>query len=169
MAHAGRVFDRREWIASARRALDFIRSTMWQDGRLRATYKDGRAHLNAYLDDYAFLLAALIELMQVGFAPRDLEFAEDLAEVMLEQFEDRAAGGFFFTARDHETLIHRPKPGHDNPTASGNAMAAWALNRLSALTGETRYSDAAERALALFYPAMREHPSGFRRDGARAR
>jgi uncharacterized protein YyaL (SSP411 family) len=161
MAHAGRVFDRREWIASARRALEFVRGSMWQDGRLRATYKDGRAHLNAYLDDYAFLLAALIELMQVEFAPRDLEFAEDLAEVMLEQFEDRAAGGFFFTARDHEALIHRPKPGHDNPTSSGNAMAAWALNRLAALTGETRYSVAAERTLALFYPAMREHPSGF--------
>jgi uncharacterized protein len=161
MAHAGRVFNRRDWIASARGALEFIRGAMWQEGRLLATYKDGRAHLNAYLDDYAFLVAALIELMQAEFAPRDLEFAEDLAEVMLEQFEDRAAGGFFFTARDHETLIHRPKPGHDNPTSSGNATAAWALNRLAALTGETRYSDAAERTLALFFPAMREHPSGF--------
>jgi uncharacterized protein YyaL (SSP411 family) len=161
MARAGRVFDRPAWIASARRALEFIRGRMWQDGRLRATYKDGRAHLNAYLDDYAFLLAALIELMQAELTVRDLEFAEDLAEVMLEQFEDRALGGFFFTARDHETLIHRPKPGHDNPTASGNAVAAWTLNRLAALTGETRYSDAAERTLALFYSAMREHPSGF--------
>ncbi|MDX1375101.1 MAG: thioredoxin domain-containing protein [Burkholderiales bacterium] len=161
MAHAGRVFHRPAWVASARRALEFIRGTMWREGRLRATYKDGRAQLNAYLDDYAFLLAALIELMQAEFALRDLEFAEDLAEVMLEQFQDRAAGGFFFTARDHEALIHRPKPGHDNPTSSGNAMAAWALNRLAALTGETRYSDAAERTLELFYPAMREHPSGF--------
>ncbi len=161
MAHAGRVFDRPEWIASARRALEFIRGTMWQEGRLRATYKDGRAHLNAYLDDYAFLVAALIELMQVEFVLDELEFAEELAEVMLEQFEDRAAGGFFFTARDHEALIHRPKPGYDNPTSSGNAMAAWAFNRLAALTGETRYSDAAERTLALFFPAMRERPSGF--------
>ncbi len=161
MVHAGRVFDRPEWITSSRRALEFIRGAMWKDGRLLATYKDGRAHLNAYLDDYAFVLAALLELLQVEFSERDLEFAEDLAEVMLEQFEDRAAGGFFFTARDHEALIHRPKPGHDNATASGNAVAAWALNRLAALTGETRYSDAAERTLALFFPAMREHPSGF--------
>jgi uncharacterized protein YyaL (SSP411 family) len=161
MVRAGRVFDRADWIASARRALEFIHTTMWRDGRLCATYKDGRAHLNAYLDDYAFLLAALIEMMQAEFAPRDLEFAEDLAEVMIEQFEDRAAGGFFFTSRDHETLIHRPKPAHDNPTSSGNAMAAWALNRLAALTGDTRYSDAAERTLALFYPAMRQQPGGF--------
>jgi len=161
MAHAGRVFDRPGWVASARRALEFIRRTMWQEGRLRATYKDRRAHLNAYLDDYAFLLAALIEMLQADFAVRDLEFAEELAEVMLEQFEDRAAGGFYFTSRDHEALIHRPKPGHDSPTASGNATAAWSLNRLAALTGDTRYSDAAERTLALFYPAMRERPSGF--------
>ena len=161
MARAGRVFDRPGWIASARRALEFIRGTMWRGGRLCATYKDGRAHLNAYLDDYAFLLAALIELMQGGFEMRDLEFAEELAEVMIEQFEDRAGGGFFFTSRDHETLIHRPKPGYDNPTSSGNAMAAWALIRLAALTGDTRYTDAAERTLALFYPALRERPSGF--------
>jgi len=161
MVRAGRVFDRPGWIASARRALEFIRGTMWRDGRLCATYKDGRAHLNAYLDDYAFLLAALVELMQAGFEIRDLEFAEDLAEVMIEQFEDRAGGGFFFTSRDHEALIHRPKPGHDNPTSSGNAMAAWALNRLAALTGDARYSDAAERTLALFYPAMRQRPAGF--------
>ena len=161
MVHAGRVFDRPEWIASARRALEFIRGAMWKDGRLLATYKDGRAHLNAYLDDYAFLLAALLELLQVEFSEHDLEFAEDLAEVMLEQFEDRAAGGFFFTALDHEALIHRPKPSHDNATASGNAVAAWALNRLAALTGETRYTDATERTLALLFPAMRERPSGF--------
>src|SRR2546421_93040 len=68
MAHAGRVFGREPWLASARLALDFIRNRMWHSGRLLATYKDGRAHLNAYLDDYAFLLAALLELVQADFA-----------------------------------------------------------------------------------------------------
>jgi len=97
MAHAGRVFGRADWIDSARRALEFVRARMWQGGRLVATYKDGTAHLNAYLDDYAFLLAALLELLQARFAAADLEFAEALAEVMLEQFEDREAGGFLFT------------------------------------------------------------------------
>jgi uncharacterized protein YyaL (SSP411 family) len=161
MAHAGRVFGKPEWIASARRALDFIRERMWQGGRLLATCKDGRAHLNAYLDDYAFLVAALIELLQAEFRLEDLGFAEELAEVLLEQFEDREAGGFFFTAKDHERLIHRPKPGHDNAMASGNGTAALALNRLAALTGETRYARAAQRALELFYPAMRDHPYGY--------
>jgi uncharacterized protein YyaL (SSP411 family) len=161
MTRAGRVFGRPEWIASARRALGFIRSQMWRDGRLLATAKDGRAHLAAYLDDYAYLLAALLELLQAGFAPAELEFAERLAEVLLEQFEDNEGGGFFFTARDHEKLLHRPKPGHDSAMPSGNGVAAFALNRLAALTGEDRYARAAERTLELFYPRMHAHPAGF--------
>jgi uncharacterized protein YyaL (SSP411 family) len=161
MAHAGRVLGREDWIGSARRALEFIRAQMWKNGRLVATYKDGKAHLGAYLDDHAFLLAALLELLQARFSVADLEFAEELAEVMLEQFEDKQAGGFFFTARDHEKLIHRPKPGHDNATPAGNAVAAWALGRLAALTGDDRYARAAERTVELFYPTMRQYPAGF--------
>jgi uncharacterized protein len=161
MAHAGRVFARPDWLASARRALEFVRATMWRDGKLLATYKGGRAHLNAYLDDYAFLTAALLELLQAEFRVADLLFAQALAEVLLEQFEDREAGGFFFTGRDHERLLHRPKPGHDGATPSGNGVAACALQRLAALTGEQRYARAAERALELFYPALREYPAGF--------
>ncbi len=161
MAHAGRVFGKPEWIASSRRALQFIRARMWKGGRLLATYKDGRAHLNAYLDDYAYLIVALLELLQDEYRGEDLEFMQALAEVLLEQFEDRDAGGFYFTARDHERLIHRPKPGHDNAMASGNGMAAFALNRLAAVTAETRYARAAERTLELFYPSMRDHASGY--------
>ena len=160
LARAGRVFGRREWIDSSRRAIDFIRATMWKDGRLFATYKDGRAHLNAYLDDYAFLIDALVEFLQSRFDAGLLEFAQEVADAMLEQFEDHDAGGFFFTGRDHEQLIHRPKPGHDNATPSGNGVAAFALQRLAALTGEDRYRTAAERALESFYATMREYPAG---------
>ena len=161
MAHAGRVFGRADWVASARRALSHIRSNMWRDGRLLATYKDGRAHLAAYLDDYAFLAAALLELLQCEYVPEDLEFAQSLAEVLLEQFEDREAGGFFFTAQDHEKLLHRPKPGHDSALPSGNGVAAFTLTRLAALTGDGRYARAAARGLELFFPAMRGQPAGF--------
>ena len=161
MARAGRVFGRAEWLASARRALEFLRAEMWRDGRLRATYKDGRAHLNAYLDDYAFLVAALLELLQAEFSLSDLRWACELADVLLEQFEDPQLGGFFFTAHEHERLFHRPKPGHDQASASGNGVAAWALGRLSAITGEARYQRAAERTLELFYPPMSERPGGF--------
>jgi hypothetical protein len=160
MARAARVFGKPEWAASARRALEFIRAQMWRQGRLLATYKDGRAHLGAYLDDYAFLILALLELLEAEFRTADLEFAATLANVLLEQFDDPEAGGFFFTARDHERLIHRPKPGHDHATPAGNGAAAFALNRLAALTGEARYAEAAERTLRLFYPGMRAQPQG---------
>jgi len=165
MARAARVFGRPEWLASARAALDFIRGTLWQEetasarARLLATCKDGRAHLNAYLDDYAFLLAALIELMQTDFQSRDLEFAEDLAELLLEQFFDPALGGFFFTSHDHEQLIHRLKPGYDSATPSGNGVTALALQRLAHITGESRYLAGAERTLELFYPALAQQPN----------
>jgi uncharacterized protein YyaL (SSP411 family) len=161
MARAARVFGEPAWLASARRALDFIRATLWKDGRLLATYKDGTAHLNAYLDDYAFLLDALLEMMQVQFRQGDLAWARELADTLLDQFEDREAGGFYFVSHDHEKLIHRAKPGHDNATPSGNGIAAFALQRLGHLVGEPRYLDAAERALRLFYPAMERQANGF--------
>ena len=161
MAHAGRVLGRPEWIASARRALGFIRAAMWREGRLLATCKDGRAHLKAYLDDYAFVLAAALELLQERFETEGLAFACQLADVLLEQFEDADAGGFYFTAGDHEQLVQRPKPPHDNATPSGNAVAAWGLGRLAAITGEERYARASERTLELFYPQMRDYPAGF--------
>ncbi|HUQ76386.1 MAG TPA: thioredoxin domain-containing protein [Burkholderiales bacterium] len=161
MAHAGRVFGRPEWLASARRALDFIRQRMWQQDRLLATYKDGRAHLNAYLDDYAFLIAALLEVMQAEFSVAELDWAKALAEVLLAQFEDRENGGFFFTASSHERLFHRPKPGQDQATPAGNAVAAGGLNHLALITDNTRYAHAAERTLRLFQPLMREHPAGY--------
>ncbi|MDQ3185558.1 MAG: thioredoxin domain-containing protein [Pseudomonadota bacterium] len=159
MARAGRVFGRDEWVRSAAFAVDFIRSTLWKNNRLLATYKDGKAHLNAYLDDYAFLLDGLLELMQAEFRQADLDFAVALADVLLEQFEDKQAGGFFFTSHDHEKLIYRPKPGHDNVTPSGNGVAAYALQRLGHLLGEFRYLETAERAVGLFYPTISRQAS----------
>lgn len=159
MARAGRVFERGDWVQSAALAVDFIRSTLWKNNRLLATCKDGKAHLNAYLDDYAFLLDGLLELMQAEFRQVDLDLAVALADVLLEQFEDKQAGGFFFTSHDHERLIHRPKPGLDNATPSGNGVAAYALQRLGHLLGEFRYLQAAERALGLFYPTLSRYAS----------
>lgn len=161
MARAARVFDRSDWLASARSALDFLRSSLWRDGRLLATHKDGVSHLNAYLDDYAFLLGALLEFVQAEFRREDLDWAIAVADVLLEQFEDRDAGGFWFTSHDHEQLILRTKPGHDNATPSGNGMAALHLQRLGHLIGEPRYLTAAERTLRLFHPAALRQPSGF--------
>ncbi len=162
MARAARVFGRDDWLASARRALDFIRATLWRpdERRLLATCKDGRAHLNAYLDDYAFLLDALLEMLQTDFRADDVAFARALADALLERFED-PAGGFFFTSHDHEPLIHRPKPAHDNATPSGNGVAAFGLTRLGHLVGDARYLAAAERCVAALYASVREYPAGF--------
>ena len=160
MAHAARIFGRVDWLRSAQRATDFIRSILWRDGHLLATYKDGKAHLNAYLDDHAFLIDALLELMQTEYRPADLDFARRLADALLERFEDRSGGGFFFTSHDHEQLISRPKPGYGNATPSGNGVAAYALQRLGHLLGEARYVEAARRTLDLFWPGMQASPSG---------
>jgi uncharacterized protein len=160
LARAARVFDEAEWLAAAQRAADFLHGALWRDGKLLATYKDGRAHLNAYLDDHAYLLAALLELMQTSFRTQDLSWAIEIADALLERFEDPASGGFFFTSHDHEALIHRPKPAHDNATPAGNGIAVQALVTLGHWLGETRYLDAAEGTLRAFASELGERPSG---------
>jgi hypothetical protein len=158
MARAARVLERPDFLESAEHALHFIRGTLWRGGRLLATYKDGRAHLNAYLDDYANLIDALLELVQTRWSGADLAFAVELAEVMLDQFHDPVGGGFWFTGRDHERLIHRPKPLADESLPAGNGVAAAVLQRLGHLLGETRYLDAAEGALRLAAEAIEGMP-----------
>ena len=147
MATAGRILGAPEFVESAERAVDFIRATMWSGGRLHATYKDGRARFNGYLDDYACLADGLLALLASRWKASDLELVIALADAMLEHFEDREHGGFFFTADDHERLIHRPKPMTDDSLPSGNGVAATVLGRLGHLLGEPRYLKAAERVL----------------------
>lgn len=160
LARAGRAYGEPDWVAAARRAADFIRHKLVQDGRLLASHQAGRARFNAYLDDHAFLLDALLELMQSGYRAEDMAFAQTLADDLLARFEDAQAGGFFFTSHDHEPLIHRPKPGLDQATPAGNGVAAFALQRLGHLLGEPRYLAAAQRTLRAFYPAVSGQPSG---------
>jgi uncharacterized protein YyaL (SSP411 family) len=161
MAKAARVFQRDDWLRSAQSAMDFVRTTLWRDGKLLATHKDGKTHLNAYLDDHAFLLNAALELLQTDFRSTDLNFAMQLADALLTRFEDKENGAFFFTSHDHESLIQRNKVGQDNATPSGNGIAAQALIRLTELTGDMRYAEAAERCLKLFFTSMQQAPSHF--------
>jgi uncharacterized protein YyaL (SSP411 family) len=161
LARASRALDEPAWADVAIAAGDALHRSVWRGGRLLATRKGDRAHLNAYLDDYAFLLTALVELMQTRFRAADFTWASEIADVLLAQFEDRDHGGFFFTGHDHERLIHRGKPGHDNATPSGNGIAARALIALGHLAAEPRYVEAAERALRLFAPALERSPGGY--------
>lgn len=158
MAAAGQALAEPAFIASAERALDFVRGHLWREGRLLVSYKDGRAQHPGYLDDYAFLLDALLELLQARWREGDLAFAVELAEAALAHFEDPAQGGFYFTADDHETLIHRPVPLMDNATPAGNGVLAWSLQRLGHLLGEMRYLKAAERTLKASWASIQHTP-----------
>jgi uncharacterized protein len=163
LSRAGRVFNRPDWVQFAQYAVDFSCNNMWQDGQLLATCKDDgagnyHAHLNAYLDDYAFLLDALIELLQADYRAIDLSFAEELAEALLENFEAEE-GGFYFTSHAHETLIHRPKQAYDNATPNGNGIAAVALQKLGHILGEPRYLQSAERTLKAFDKNLVNNPA----------
>ncbi len=157
MARAARVLDLPKLAESATRAVDFIRAELWRDGRLKATYKDGRARFTAYLDDYAFLAHGLLELLQYRWRDSDLDFARELADVLLEHFED-SRGGFFFTADDHERLIHKPKPFIDEAVPAGNGVTAAVLLALGHLLGEQRYLDAAERTVRAALHALESYP-----------
>ncbi|MBK6598716.1 MAG: thioredoxin domain-containing protein [Proteobacteria bacterium] len=158
LARAARALRRDDLMVAADRAIDFLVSTVWRDSRLLATYKDGKAHLNAYLDDYAFLADALLELLQLRWRESDALMLQQLCDTLLAQFEDREHGGFFFTSNDHETLIHRAKSLSDDATPSGNGIAAQVLLRTGYLLGETRYLVAAERALRAAWRALEKYP-----------
>ncbi|HEX5674741.1 MAG TPA: thioredoxin domain-containing protein, partial [Azonexus sp.] len=161
LAHAGRVMNRPGWVAEAHAGIDFLHQNLWRAGRLLASFKHGEARLNAYLDDYAFLLDALLETLQAGYREQDMAWARELADTLLAHFEDTEAGGFFFTSHDHESLITRPKPGYDNATPSGNGVAAFALQRLGHLLGEPRYLEASARCLRLFHAQLTQQPIAY--------
>lgn len=147
LLQASRLFQNQDYFDSAQRALNFIQSTLYVNKRLFATYKDGKARLNGYLDDYAFLLDAILEYLQTRWDNNYLILATELAETLLDQFEDQEHGGFYFTANDHETLIERPKVSADEATPAGNGIAATCLLRLGYLLANSRYIEAAERTL----------------------
>lgn len=164
LARAGYVFNRPDWVELAQNAIDFIRHHLWVKSasgayQLLATAKDDKVHLNAYLDDHAFLLDALNELMQASYRSEDMQFAEEIAEALLENFEAEE-GGFYFTSHHHEKLIHRAKQGFDNATPNGNGIAAVALQRLGHVLGEPRYLQSAERTLQAFDALVKRNPAG---------
>ena len=158
MAVAGGILGEARFLESANRALDFVHRSLWREGRLRAAWREGRARFNAYLDDYAFLIDAILALLEARWSNARLDFAVELAEVLLAHFEDRGKGGFYFTAGDHEALIHRSKPFADDALPAGNGIAAQALGRLGHLLGESRYLDAAERTIRAGWKSIARLP-----------
>jgi uncharacterized protein YyaL (SSP411 family) len=160
LAIAARVLDKPAYAAAADATLDFVRKNLWRDGRLLATSKDGVSHLNAYLDDYAYLADALLEMLQLRWRNEDVAWLRAILDAMLAHFEDPKLGGFFFTSDDHEALIHRSKSFSDDAIPAGNGIAARALIRAGYLLGETRWLDAAERTLRAAWLPINRFPHG---------
>ena len=162
-AEAGQALGRADYIEAAESNADFLHRTMRRDsGRLFRTWKAGSdAKYNGYLEDYAYLADGLLALYEATFERRWVDWARELAELMLGHFRDTKNGGFFDTSDDHEQLIHRPKDLQDNAVPSGNAMAASVLVRLSLLTGNGDYWQVAEQITSTMNKFMAQYPSGF--------
>jgi uncharacterized protein YyaL (SSP411 family) len=162
LAEAGAALGRDDYLDAARRAAGFLLDTMRDDdGHLLRTYNAGRAKLNAYLEDHAFLLEALIALYEATFEPRWFQAARDTADAIVERFADSERGGFFQTSSDHEQLVARRKELEDNPIPSGASSAAFGLLRLAALTGEAGYEEHAAGVLRLAGGLARRFPHAF--------
>ena len=130
-------------------------------GRLLRTSDGERAKLNAYLEDHAFLVGALLDLYEATFEPRWFTEARALADTMIARYADDEHGGFFTTSSDHEELVTRRKDLEDTPIPAGNSAAALALLRLSALTGEAAYEERAQGVLRLLHEIAPKHPTAF--------
>jgi uncharacterized protein len=161
LADAGAALEREDYLDAARTAAAFVLDELVEDGRLLRTWKEGRARLNAYLEDHAFLLEALLSLYEATFEPRWFAAARSIADTTIERFGDPEHGGFFETSSDHERLLARRKDPEDHPIPSGNSSAAYGLLRLAALTGEHEYERRAVGVLRLFAELAPRHPNAF--------
>jgi uncharacterized protein YyaL (SSP411 family) len=158
LAEGYRALGDERYRIAATRAADFAMSKLWDGDSLRRSYKNGSARFNAYVEDYALLTGAMLDTYEATLDAKYLEHAKTLARVMLDRFEDRANGGFFFTSDDHEALIARSKAAFDGSTPSGNSAAVMALLRLYAYTGEELCMKAADLTLCLYAPQAEQQP-----------
>jgi uncharacterized protein YyaL (SSP411 family) len=144
------------------RNADFLLQALRPDGKLHRSWREGRVTQEVFLEDYAALILGLLELYQTDFDNKWFKSAVELADEMIERFGD-AAGGFFDTPADGESLLVRPKDIQDNATPSGNALACEALLKLAAFTDQGEYRDLAEQCLWLISDYALKYPTGFAR------
>lgn len=161
LAEAARVLDRDDYRQAALRAGEFLTAhLMTPEGRVYRTHKNGQSRLNGYLEDYATLSEALLELYQTTFDERWFVTARRLVDTALEQFP-APEGGFFDTSEDHEELVVRPRSVQDNAVPSGSSKLALVLVKLAAYTGDARYDEAARGSLRLLTNAVQQYPQAF--------
>jgi uncharacterized protein YyaL (SSP411 family) len=160
-AEAGRYLSRPDYVQVAVKNAEFLLGKMQEDGRLLRTYKDGRAHLKGFLEDYAFLADGLLALYEATFDQRWFSEARRLMNEAIRLFADEQDGGFFDTGIDQEELVSRPKEIMDNAIPAGNSVAVSALLQLAAFTGEASYRERAENYLLPIATRMVQHPQAF--------
>ncbi|MGH7312507.1 MAG: thioredoxin domain-containing protein, partial [Candidatus Rokuibacteriota bacterium] len=162
-AEAGRAMGRADYVAAAVRNAEFVLTAMQARGRLLRTWKSGEARLKGYLEDYAMMAAALLEVYQATLDGHWLDEARRLADEMLELFWDEDVAGFYDTGSDHERLIVRPRNLFDNAVPCGSSVAVETLLRLRVLTGEAGYETKALATLRPMADLLSRHPAGFGR------
>jgi uncharacterized protein YyaL (SSP411 family) len=162
-AEAAAHFSRDDYRSIAEANARFLLTTMWDGTRLLHTFKDGRAHLNAYLDDYANLADGLFALYELTFDHTWMDAAIRIADSMIDQFWDSADGGFYFTGKNHESLIARTKDFFDNATPSGNSVAADVLLRLAAVLERGDYREKGEEVIGAAGGLLKQYATGFGR------
>ncbi len=161
MAMGYQLTGKPEYLEACEKSAEFVLTTLSQDnGLLLRTYRDGKSHLNAYLEDYSYFIAGLIALYEASFEPKWLTEAERLAHLMIDQFGDDAGDGFFFTGKSHETLIVQSKSAYDGATPSGASMAIHSLLRLAKHLDNPEFHDKAVETLLLYFHQMEGMPSG---------
>ena len=160
LAHAARALKTPRYSGAAERAADFILTKMRRDGRLLRSYRDGKAGLNAYLNDYVFLAEGLLDLHDATGRDRWLKEAEALTAVVLEQYQDKPNGGFFMTSADHEELLTRSRSSFDEAVPSGAGVAALVLVRLAAKTGRREPLAVARRTVEASHSFLERAPRG---------
>lgn len=160
-ARGYRVTDDKRYLAAAENCVSFIEKNLYRNGTLLRTYKDGKAKLNGYLEDYSYFINALIDVFEVRPEARYLELAQSLASHLVQHFWDAEHNSFYFTADDHEQLIIRPKNNYDLSMPSGNSVAASALLRLYHLTQQKLFLDISVKIMESFGVMAAENPFGF--------
>jgi len=158
-AQAGFSLNEPRYVEAARQAADFILDGMRKGGDLLHVSREGKSHTGAYLDDHAYLLAALLDLYEATFDPKWTSEAKSLAKQMIEKFWDTAEGGFFSTDGKDPTVLVRSKEVFDNATPAPGGVAAYALARLSLYTGEKSLAEKALAAIKACGKAMEKAPS----------
>ncbi len=156
-----RVTNEKKYLDAAEKCIDFIENNLVKDGKLLRTYKDGKAKLQGYLEDYSYFGVSLLDVFEINPELKFLERAQEIANYLVEHFWDSETNSFYMTADDHEKLIIRPKSNYDLSLPSGNSVAANLLLRLFHLTQDKKFLEISTKIMENQAQMAAENPFGF--------